>query len=149
MNIFRQENLERRRRDLSSQMYLMSTPNLNFIKTRSRRSANMSTITQPEIFPTNIAQVDGASKSQVDDDKSKMDPTESYYVYIYESVNASIHMLTLNKLKHYTYYSISVKACRDGDGDRCSMFLFLHIYISSLFINQMMNCIFALLQVMK
>lgn len=125
VKIFRQENFGRRRRDLSSQMQLMSTPNLNIIKTRSRRSANMSTVLQPELFPTNA---DDASKSQFDDDESKMDPTDSYYLYIYESVNASIHMLTLNKLKHYTYYSISVKACRDGDGDRCSMFLCIYTY---------------------
>lgn len=114
---FRQENLERRRRDTSTLMQLMNTPNLNIIKTRSRRSGNIS-LSSPDVFP-NTAPVD--SKVTIDDEISRKDnETNTYYKYFYAKVNASVHTFTLKQLKHYTYYSVSVKAVRAGSGDNSS-----------------------------
>lgn len=117
---FRQENL-RRRRDLSSQLYLNDTTNFTLIKTRSlhKRSNNSTMPISPDIFPTDAKTND--PKTPIDDKTSRKDPTGSYYIYIYKEVNASVNTLTLTELKHFTYYSISVKACREGPGDNCGM----------------------------
>lgn len=117
---FRQENL-RRRRDLSSQLYLNDTTNFTLIKTRSlhKRSSNSTMQLSPDIFPTDAKTSD--PKASTDDKTSRKDPTGSYYIYIYKEVNASVTTLTLTELKHFTYYSISVKACREGPGDNCGM----------------------------
>lgn len=114
----RQENL-RRRRDLSSQIYVNDSTTFTLIKTRHRRSSN-SSVFQQDIFPTNTVTAD--PKAPIDDKIPKMDPTNSYYTYLYREVNASVFTLTLNRLKHYSYYSITVKACREGTGDNCGMF---------------------------
>lgn len=38
----------------------------------------------------------------------------SYYHYIYENVNASVTHITLKKLKHFSLYRVTIKACRES-----------------------------------
>lgn len=64
-----------------------------------------------DIFPT--------SQRTVDKEKSPHDFSESemyngYYKKFYNNqTNSSIHTFTLDKLRHFSMYSISVQACRD------------------------------------
>lgn len=51
----------------------------------------------------------------------------TYYTEIYQTVNASTTSFTIDKLKHFTRYSISVRACREGTGDNCSTEVITHI----------------------
>lgn len=92
-----------------------------------KRSDNSSILTlSPEndmtkgldIFPKAQSKPD-TPKLAVDDTASKKDKNDEYYTYIYEKVNASVLTFSLKQLKHFTYYSISVKACRAGEGDNC------------------------------
>lgn len=116
-SFYRQDN-QRQRRDLSSQTYVNDSATFSLMKSLSRqkRSSNSSL----DIFPMNPGSTD--PKASIDDKIPKMDPTNTYYTYLYKEVNASVFTLTLNRLKHYSYYSITVKACREGDGDRCGTF---------------------------
>lgn len=93
---------------------------------RHKRSNNNSTITNGmssiEVFPNNIksnAPVVTKNMQEGDDTVSKMDPSGRYYRYYYAEVNASVNSHVLTKLKHFTVYRISVKACREGTGDNC------------------------------
>lgn len=94
------------------------------MKTRSKRTGNTSLISSPDVFP-NTAPVD--SKVPIDDEVPKMDVTNTYYTYFYQKVNASVHTFTLNNLKHYTQYSVSVKALREGAGDNTSKFTYENV----------------------
>lgn len=99
-------------------MYMNDSATFTLIKTRHRRSNN-SSMNQADIFPVFPSSAKPDSKAAADDKVDKMDPTNTYYTYLYREVNASVFTLTLNQLKHYSYYSITVKACRDGEGDNC------------------------------
>lgn len=88
---------------------------------RKRATANTTSPFQPtDVFP-DVAESPSHPKSTNDDTISRMDPAHEYYEYDYKEVNSSVFTVTMEKLKHYTYYSISVKACRAGEGDRCGM----------------------------
>lgn len=124
----------RRRRDLSSQIFENTTANFNIIKarTRGRRSDNTSILSVPEkessnydVFPTHQTNPD-TLKPPAEDKISRKEEGKDYYIYVYEEVNASITSLTLKELKHFSYYSVSVKACRDGPGDNCSNEVIAH-----------------------
>lgn len=58
------------------------------------------------------------TKSNQEDKKSRK--INDYYEYIYHTVNASITTYVVRELKHYSSYTISLKACREGKGDNCS-----------------------------
>lgn len=61
-----------------------------------------------EVFPTSQKTVD----KENDFIESKM--VDGYYVEFYNNqTNASVHTFTLDKLRHFSQYSISVLACRD------------------------------------
>lgn len=108
---------KRQRRDLSSQT--ISLAKTHWLHKRSSNTS--SAFPKPELFPQNTIVPADSPKPPVDDKISKMDPTNTYYTYVYSEVNASVFTLTLNNLKHYSYYSITVKACREGTGDICGM----------------------------
>ncbi|XP_031636037.1 insulin-like receptor isoform X2 [Contarinia nasturtii] len=114
----RQESI-RQRRDLSGQSYPIENELITLSKTRwrHRRSTN-STPVNSNIFPPDTKNP-ADPKTNNDETNDKMDPTGTYYIYVYREVNASVFSLTLDKLKHYSYYSITVKACREGEGDTC------------------------------
>lgn len=58
------------------------------------------------------------SKPYQEDKKSRK--INDYYEYIYHTVNASVTTYVVRELKHYSSYTISLKACREGNGDNCS-----------------------------
>lgn len=66
--------------------------------------------------------VDDFNQSTVrpNQDEQKSRKVNNYYEYIYQIVNASTTTYVLNDLKHYSSYTISLKACREGSGDNCS-----------------------------
>lgn len=83
---------------------------------KKRSDVHSKSADNVEFFPT----AEFPRKEDVVDDKeSKMDALNRYYTYIYKEVNASVLSFTLKQLRHFTYYTVSVKACREGDGDRC------------------------------
>lgn len=43
-----------------------------------------------------------------------------YYEYYYEEVDVNTTVFLLKDLKHYSSYSIYVRACREGKDDNCS-----------------------------
>ncbi|XP_055327050.1 insulin-like receptor [Sitodiplosis mosellana] len=103
----------RSRRGVSTQMNDGTT--LTKTKLRHRRSSNASENQQN--FVLMIHQP--TTKPTTDDKVDKMDPTQVYYTYMYRIMNASFSTLYLSELKHYSYYSIAVKACREGTGENC------------------------------
>lgn len=111
---------ERSRRDLSAQLIPQTSAIFRMLRHHSlqKRSTNVTQFQSTDVFPDNTEDPT-KSKSTNEDITSRMDPTNKYYEYIYKEVNASVFSFTLSKLKHYTYYSISVKACRAGEGDSC------------------------------
>lgn len=113
------EENQRKRRDLSEQLFPKTPAIFRMLRHHSlqKRSNNLTQF-QPDVFPDNTEDPT-KPKSTNEDTTSRMDPTNKYYEYIYKEVNASVFSFTLSKLKHYTYYSISVKACREGEGDSC------------------------------
>lgn len=120
---YRQEPTGRQRRDIPTHAY--KTSEMLRSITRHKRSDNNSTITNGmssiDVFPQNVNNNPPVVKNIQDNDDTqlKMDPSGRYYRYFYTVVNASVNWFLLTKLKHYTYYGISVKACRYGDGDNC------------------------------
>lgn len=97
---------------------------------RERREISPKTITQSlckriSTFPVVFGKKSFDLNASMDDRESTMDPTNTHYTYLYKEVNASVSTLTLNDLKHFAHYSISVKACREGDGDNCGMLLMI------------------------
>jgi hypothetical protein len=77
------------------------------------------TSTNSDIFFPSMPDDTNSSKSNADETQSKK--IGHYYKYFYMKVNASVRSLVLSELKHYSIYSINVKACRDGPGpDNCS-----------------------------
>lgn len=64
---------------------------------------------EEDVFPTNPKQTEEKEEEILE---SKME--NGYYVYFYNNqTNVTTHTFTLNKLKHFSQYSISVQACRD------------------------------------
>lgn len=62
----------------------------------------------------------------LDKDKLPTDDMESKrigdrYRYVYKRVGPNDTKLTLHELKHYSAYTIHVKACREGIEDNCSV----------------------------
>lgn len=110
---------QRNRRDLSRQLFPKSSAIFRLLRqhTLRKRSTNTTQI-EPDVFPDNTEDP-SKPKSTNEDTASRMDPTNKYYEYFFTEVNTSVHTFTLSQLKHYTYYSISVKACREGKGDSC------------------------------
>lgn len=110
----------RKRRDLSTAPFPKTSAIFRILQQHSlqKRSTNTTQIQATDVFPENTEDP-SKPKSTNEDTTSRMDPTNKYYEYIYKEVNASVFSFTLSKLKHYTYYSISVKACREGEGDSC------------------------------
>lgn len=108
----------RERRALYS--FVQSTADESMAERHSvqKRSDNSSVSPDSvEVLPT---KTDSAAKAEVVDDKiSKMDQMNRTYTYIYKEVNASVTSFTLQNLKHFSYYTVSVKACREGTGERC------------------------------
>lgn len=43
-----------------------------------------------------------------------------YYEYYYAEIDVNTTVFLLKDLKHYSSYSISVRACREGSRDNCS-----------------------------
>lgn len=70
---------------------------------------------EQEEFPT---QGDPELEPAKDDTESKKNG--DYFEYVYTAVNVSITKLVLRELKHYSSYTISVKACREGPKENCS-----------------------------
>lgn len=67
--------------------------------------------TNEEVFPTS-QRMGYREKSPNDFVESKME--NGYYVEFYNNrTNASTHTFTLDNLRHFSMYSISVQACRD------------------------------------
>lgn len=114
------EENHRTRRDLSAQIFPQTSTIFRMLRHHSlqKRSTNTTQFQPTDVFPDNTEDPT-KQKSTNEDKKSRMDPTNKYYEYVYKEVNSSVFTFTLSKLKHYTYYSISVKACREGDGDSC------------------------------
>lgn len=76
-----------------------------------------------EIFPTSQKSVEDA-KSVNEEKQSRL--ITDFYEYVYQEVNASTLSFALKELRHYSAYTISVKACRAGDGDNCSNEVIVH-----------------------
>lgn len=103
---------ERQRRDLSSQIYVNDSATFNLAKNHSQyKPGNDTPLKKYELFPT---VKDNTEKEEPENKISKMDATNTSYVFLYMEVNASVFTVTLKPLKHYTLYSITVKACHDG-----------------------------------
>lgn len=109
------DGIDRSKRSVPSEMSLFNMIKFHSIK---KRSSNTTTSPQPNTGLPNTTD-DPFNQKSIDDTKLRMDPTGTYYEYYYQEVNASVFTLTVEKLKHYTFYSVSVKACREGDGDNC------------------------------
>lgn len=113
----------RQRRDIPTHAY--KTSEMLRSISRHKRSNNINStasngMSNIQVFPSNPnADVEPKIVQNIDDTEPKMDPSGRYYRYFYVEVNASVNSFRLTKLKHYTYYGISVKACRQGDGDNC------------------------------
>lgn len=114
------EKNQRKRRDLTPKLFPKTSTIFRMLQHHSlqKRSINTTQFQPTDVFPDN-AEDPTKPKSTNEDTTSRMDPTDKYYEYFYKEVNASVFTFTLTKLKHYTYYSISVKACREGEGDNC------------------------------
>ncbi len=64
-----------------------------------------------QIFPTSQRTID---KDKIPNDFFESKMINGYYVEFYNNqTNASTHTFTLDKLRHFSKYSISVQACRD------------------------------------
>ena len=84
----------------------------------------------PQIFPTNSKNPDSMATVNSEDILSRKDK-DGYFEYIYQVVNATTTMFVLRNVKHYSSYSISVKACRDRistkkDDDPCGNEAIIH-----------------------
>lgn len=69
-----------------------------------------------DVFPTSQRTTE-KEKSPHDFNESKM--LNGYYIEFYNNqTNASVHTFTLDKLRHFSMYSVSVQACRDFNDTR-------------------------------
>lgn len=128
----RQSQSDRRRRDLSGTgTYMNSTTTFNRIsaKSISKRSENSSLMAMPEkygikpdVFPKNERPKD--QKTHVEERQPRM--KDNYYEYFFQEVNASVLSVTMKNLRHFSSYTISVKACREGTGKNCSNEVIAH-----------------------
>lgn len=110
---------QRKRRDLSAERIIpKSSAIFRMLRHHSLQKRSSNTTQFVDVFPDNTEDP-SKPKSTNEDRTSRMDPTNKYYEYFYIEVNSSVFTFTLSQLKHYTYYSISVKACREGKGDSC------------------------------
>lgn len=69
------------------------------------------------IFPTML---NDEKKPLQDDTVSKID-ADGRYRYVYMSLGANETSVKLTQLKHFSAYTIHVKACRYGPLDNCSV----------------------------
>lgn len=76
-----------------------------------------------EVFPMRPL-IPDLQKAEIEDKTSKK--IGDYYITIYKEVNSTITTFSLKELKHFSLYTISVKACRDGKGDNCSNEVITH-----------------------
>lgn len=54
-------------------------------------------------------------KVNLEEKTSRRDPGSGYFNYIYQEVNASTLAVDLKELKHFSSYTISVRACREPE----------------------------------
>lgn len=128
----RQTQSDRRRRDLSGTgTYMNSTKTFSRISANSisKRSENSSILAmpdeygiKPDVFPKNEPPKD--QKTHVEERQSRM--KDDYYEYIFKEVNASVLSVVMKQLRHFSSYTISVKACREGTGRNCSNEVIAH-----------------------
>lgn len=43
------------------------------------------------------------------------------FTYFFKAVSSNVTTITLKELKHFSAYTIHVKACREGEGENCSI----------------------------
>lgn len=111
------------RRDLSSNIHANNITPFNLIKTRQGRSSVFFQDKFPEFLVTHRNTfVPNSPIAPIDDKISKMDPTNTYYTYLYREVKASVFTLNLDHLKVHSYYVVTVKACHEGEGDKCGTY---------------------------
>lgn len=121
----------RRRRDLANTAILNGTNTLAFFAANNamKRSENTSLLQLPgsngpvEVFPKNEKPVVDSKALQEEKQSRKKN---HYYEYIYKEVNASVLSVVINELRHYSSYTVSVRACREGEGDNCSNEVIAH-----------------------
>lgn len=77
---------------------------------------------KPDVFPKNERPKD--QKTHVEERQSRM--KNDYYEYIFKEVNASVLSVVMTQLRHFSSYTISVKACREGPGRNCSNEVIAH-----------------------
>lgn len=77
---------------------------------------------KPDVFPKNELPKD--QKMHVEERQSRK--KDDYYEYIFQEVNASVLSVTMKELRHFSSYTISVKACREGTGKNCSNEVIAH-----------------------
>lgn len=71
---------------------------------------------EPHVFPNGNTLTSPAI--QKDDKESKK--VGDYYEYYYDEIDVNTTVFLLKDLKHYSSYSIYVRACREGKNDNCS-----------------------------
>lgn len=54
-------------------------------------------------------------KVNLEEKKSRKAKGQNYFEYIYKEINASVQTVTLSELRHFTSYTISVRACREPE----------------------------------
>lgn len=130
---FRQSVSDRRRRDVSGTgTYLNTTKTFNRFSANgiSKRSENATlmampddyVIKPPDVFPKNERPKDQKTHVEERQSRKKLD----YYEYIFQEVNASVLSVVMKELHHFSSYTISVKACREGPGKNCSNEVIAH-----------------------
>lgn len=75
--------------------------------------APAATILFPELLNKN-------HNTPPDDTISRMDEN-GRLLYFYQSIDTNVTTLTIRKLRHFSAYTIHVKACREGPDDNCSV----------------------------
>lgn len=78
---------------------------------------------KPDVFPKNDRPKD--QKTHVEERESRM-KDKKYYEYIFKEVNASVLSVVMKQLRHFSLYTVSVKACREGTGKNCSNEVIAH-----------------------
>lgn len=68
------------------------------------------------VFPDSAKLTPPVVQNDVKESKKAGD----YYEYIYEELSVNKTVFVLKELKHFSSYSISVRACREGKNDNCS-----------------------------
>lgn len=66
---------------------------------------------QGQVFPNE--KTEKIEKANLEEKKSRK--VDGYFVYIYEEINATTQSVTLRELRHFSSYTISVRACRESE----------------------------------